>query len=120
MRDFDQAMATGEAIEQDGGLDQNLPPRIFIREPGWRVEAKIGSERTFCHLISPGQDYHHRLVDGEIYLKRGDEKLCLRCATRQGLLSFEPKRLRDKPNSKDIEVLFNALIEEIELGPERY
>ena len=70
------------------------PRRIFLNEPGWGVELKIGSERMFCYMMLPGQDYYHRLLDGEIYLRRGDERLCLACAERLGLLSFEPKLLR--------------------------
>ena len=44
--------------------------------------------------MAPGQDYYHRLLDGELYLFHGDERLCLACAERRGLLSYEPKGLR--------------------------
>lgn len=67
--------------------------RLFVREPGWRVMHKAGSVKEFCYMTAPGQDHYHRLLDGEIYLQRGDEKLCLLCADRRGLLTHEPKRL---------------------------
>jgi hypothetical protein len=70
-------------------------PRLFVREPGWHVMRKIGSDREFCFTISPGRDSYHRLSDGELYLAKGDEKLCVPCASRRGLITFEPKLLRD-------------------------
>jgi hypothetical protein len=73
------------------------PRRLFLFESGWRVELKVGSVREFCYMTAPGQDYYHRLLDGEIYLVRQDEKLCLACAERRGLLSFEHRTLRDSP-----------------------
>jgi hypothetical protein len=73
------------------------PHRLFLHEPGWRVELKAGSDREFCYMTAPGQDYYHRLLDGEVYLVRGDEKLCLACAERRGLLSYEPRTLRESP-----------------------
>src|SRR5262245_55140298 len=78
--------------EPDEGIDQ---PRLFLHEPGWRVALKAGSEREFCYAAWPGQNYYHRLLDGEVYLYRGDERLCLPCAARRGLLSFEPRQLRE-------------------------
>src|SRR4051812_38989060 len=69
--------------------------RMFLRDPTWRITVKHGSERSFCHNISPGQDYYHRIADGEIYVFHGDERLCLTCAERRGLLTFEARGLRD-------------------------
>ena len=51
-------------------------------------------------MMAPGQDYYHRLLDGEIYLVRDDEKLCLACAERRGLLSYRAlwrRPLRPQP-----------------------
>ena len=66
-------------------------PRLYLREPGWRIAVKVGSEREFCYMAAPGQDYYHRLLDGEIFLAHGEEKLCLSCADRRGLLASESK-----------------------------
>jgi hypothetical protein len=88
-------------------------PRLFLHEPGWRIAQKFGSEKEYCYMTAPGQDYYHRLLDGEVYLFHGDEKLCLRCAARRGLLSFDPKRLLDEP------VLIASTEPPYDLGPPR-
>jgi hypothetical protein len=68
---------------------------MFLSEPGWRIGVKHGSDREFCYMMMPGQDFYHRLLDGEIFLHRQDEKICLACASRRGLLVAEPRRLRE-------------------------
>ncbi len=73
--------------------DVPAPRRMFLREPGWRVGHKLGSEREFCYMMAPGQDYYHRLLDGEVYVHHGDERLCLACAERRGLLAYQPRGL---------------------------
>jgi len=69
--------------------------RMFISEPGWRVGVKAGSDREFCYTMAPGQDFYHRLLDGEVFLHRHAEKICLACAARRGLIVAEPKPLRE-------------------------
>jgi hypothetical protein len=69
--------------------------RMYLAEPGWRIGVKSGNDREFCYMMTPGQDFYHRLLDGEIFLHRHDEKLCLACASRRGLLVAEPRRLRE-------------------------
>jgi hypothetical protein len=59
------------------------------------VSIKRGNHREFCHVMAPGQDYYHRLRDGEVYLFRGDDRLCLSCACRRGIVELEPRRLRN-------------------------
>jgi hypothetical protein len=87
---------TDDAIPPDDSPAADPPvPRLFLREPGWRVAQKVGSERTFCYATAPGQDHYHHIRDGELYVHRGDERLCLPCAARHGLLSFEPRPLRE-------------------------
>lgn len=80
---------------QESEEETTLARRMFIFEPGWRIGVKTGSTREHCYMMAPGQDYYHRLLDGEIFLVRDDERLCLRCASRRGLISFEPRQLRD-------------------------
>jgi hypothetical protein len=79
----------------EGLATRESPSRLFVFEPGWRVSIKHGSHREFCYAMAPGQDYYHRLLDGELYVHHGDERLCLSCATRRGVISFEPKLLRN-------------------------
>jgi hypothetical protein len=83
--------------------DAPQPRRLFLYEPGWNVGMKVGSAREFCYMMAPGQDYYHRLADGEIYLYHADERICLACAERRGLISFEPRTLRDPLFPFDLE-----------------
>ncbi len=81
--------------QSDDDRDAFTSRRMFLAEPGWRIGVKTGSDREFCYMMLPGQDFYHRLLDGEVFLHRNEEKLCLACATRRGLLLSEPKRLRE-------------------------
>jgi hypothetical protein len=83
------------------------PRRMFVFERGWSVGMKTGSHRELCHMMAPGQDFYHRLGDGEVYVQQSTEKLCLSCAFRRGLLAFEPKQLREAvvPFVEDMEAL---------------
>jgi len=79
----------------EGIAPGNSATRLYVFEPGWRVSIKRDSSREFCHAMAPGQDYYHRLLDGELYLHHGDERLCLACATRRGVIAFGPRQLRN-------------------------
>jgi hypothetical protein len=89
--------------------DENLasPRRMFLFESGWSIRIKSGSHREFCYMMAPGQDFYHRLLDHEIFLVRAEERLCLACAARRGLIALEPKRLRDAivPIKADMEAI---------------
>jgi hypothetical protein len=106
---MNQAPYSGHEPELEAQEDEDLAPsrRMFLFEPRWRTGVKTGSHREFCHMIAPGQDYYHRLLDGEIFLVRADEKLCLACAARRGLIAYEPKRLKDAvvPIPADLEAI---------------
>ncbi len=79
----DQAQGGGGHIRRAGSISL---------EPGWRVGQKLGNDREFCYMMAPGQDYYHRVYDGEIVVLRGDERLCLACAERAGAYSRSPPR----------------------------
>ncbi len=53
---------------------------------GWSVRIKTG-QREFCHYRQPGEEWFHILINGELYLQRGSERICLNCAHRQGILT---------------------------------
>ena len=95
----------GDDLASEGDRDGREPvtPRLFVREAGWTVAVKVGSERTYCHAMAPGEDYYHRIADAEVYLHHADQRLCLPCADRLGLLNFEPKRLRPAMRGVDVE-----------------
>jgi hypothetical protein len=69
------------------------PRRLFLYDKEWRIAVKLDSHREFCYMMAPGEDHYHRLREGEIYLAREDEKLCLACGERRGLLCFSPRTL---------------------------
>lgn len=71
------------------------PQRVFLHESGWRIGHKLDSTREFCYMMAPGQDYYHRLLDGEAYVYNHEERLCFACAERRGLLSRQAKGLRE-------------------------
>ena len=58
-------------------------------------------------MRAPGQDFYHRLLDNEVYLQRDNEKLCLACASRRGLLALEPRPLHEAiiPLPADMEAI---------------
>ena len=89
------------------GSPAPIPRRMFVFERGWRVGVKTGSERELCHMMAPGQDFYHRLGDGEVFVQQNTEKLCLSCAFRRGLIAFEPRQLREAivPVIEDMEAI---------------
>jgi len=93
------------------------PRRLFLHEPGWQVALKLGSTREFCYMMAPGQDFYHRLLDGEVYLFHGDERLCLACAERRGLLAYEPKGLRPQEEVFEMDVHPAVIGVEFDLAP---
>jgi hypothetical protein len=96
------------------GDDEPTPRRLYLFEPGWRVAMKVGNDREFCYMMAPGQDYYHRFYDGEIYLRRGDERICMACAQRRGLLSYAPRALRETLGS--VEIVLRGSASEIGFG----
>ena len=69
-------------------LHEDCEPRI-----------KSGWDREFCCHKNPGEDYFHMLVGGELYIQRGDEKYCLSCAIRLGILTTD--RLHWQKDSRE-------------------
>ena len=80
----DSRFARLDDTDSHDGEEVALVRRLFVFEGGWRAGVKTGSHREFCHMMAPGQDFYHRLVDGEIFLIRDSEKVCLPCAARRG------------------------------------
>jgi hypothetical protein len=78
-----------------------IVPRLFVREPGWHVHIKGDSDRLLCYAVAPGEETYHRISDGELYLQRGDERICIPCADRLALLSYEPRMLKEPSRGVD-------------------
>lgn len=57
--------------------------RLYVPHvTGWEARIMTNSPREYCHFKTPGQDFFHLLVPGEIYLQYGSVKFCLNCAYR--------------------------------------
>ena len=56
---------------------------------GWQAHVKQGWDKLYCYYKHPGEDHFHLLVAGELYLQHGDEKVCLNCALRNGILTTD-------------------------------
>jgi hypothetical protein len=93
--------------EREQADDTTLQSRLFLLESGWRVVIKTDSQRAFCFMMAPGQDFYHSLLDGEIFLQRGEQRFCMACAVRRGLVALRPKQL------PEIGVVFPATLEPI-------
>ncbi|MCA9054607.1 MAG: hypothetical protein KDA75_12270 [Planctomycetaceae bacterium] len=64
--------------------------RLYVPDhERYRVRIMTGAERSYCYQRTPGQDYYHLIVPGEIYLDGGEEKLCLNCALRRGVTTID-------------------------------
>lgn len=64
--------------------------RLYLPEhQQYRVRVMTGVEREYCFQKAPGQDYYHLLVPGELFVDSGDERLCINCALRRGILTFD-------------------------------
>jgi len=64
--------------------------RLYVPHPEeWIAALKTGWEKWYCYSKNPDEDFFHLILKGEIYLQSGNEKLCLRCAMRQGIITTE-------------------------------
>jgi hypothetical protein len=91
-----------ESSENPQG-DSPIPDtRLYVPDNAeWNVVIKRDSERSFCYAKHPGEDWFHLLLSGEIYLTRGHEQYCLRCALRMNFVThdrlFWQNRVSRKP-----------------------
>lgn len=78
--------------------EPKLPPpptdgfdrRVYLPDiEGWHARIKQGWDNDYCYAKSPGQDYFHLLLNGEVYIQKEHEKFCLNCAVRLGLVTTD-------------------------------
>jgi hypothetical protein len=85
-------MADSAPPAPDAAASPGLRPdyRLYVPQHDLvRVRVMEGVDREYCFQKAPGQDYYHLLIPGEIYVDTGDERLCLNCALRRELISFD-------------------------------
>lgn len=64
--------------------------RLYVQNAeGWQARVKRGWEKQYCYSKAPGEDYFHLILNGEVFLEHHDEKLCLTCAIRRGILTTD-------------------------------
>lgn len=86
--------------------------RLYLPWPeGWEIRIKSGP-REYCYYRNPKEEWFHLLVDGELFLQFSEQKICLNCAYRQGILTDD--RLfwqtgRRRPRIPPSEETMNAL-----------
>lgn len=69
-------------------LEQDI--RLYVLEPeNWQARVKQDWEKEYCYQKNPGEDYFHRLVAGEVFFQREDERYCLNCALRRGIVTYD-------------------------------
>jgi hypothetical protein len=93
--------------ESNGGGTGNLPPRapwadarLYVpNDDGFSAAIKHGWTKEYCFLQNPGENYYHLLLNGEIYLQRGNEKYCLSCSVRHGFVTHERGYWQKGPSS---------------------
>lgn len=64
-------------------IDRRL---YFPDSEGWVLRVKSGA-REYCSHRNPTEEWFHLLIDGELFLQFGEERICLNCAFRSGLLT---------------------------------
>lgn len=89
MSDDESLFASADPTSgEDGPLENDC--RLYHPDgDGWKAHIKTGGERQYCYSQVPGQDHFHLILPGEIFVQKGDEKLCLMCALRRGVLTTE-------------------------------
>ena len=62
--------------------------RLYVHDPdSWQAKVRRRGDRIFCYSKRPEDDGHHQIGVGELYVQKGDERLCLTCAIRLGAVT---------------------------------
>ena len=79
--------------------------RLYIPEPNvWTARVKLGWEKEYCYAKTPGQDYLHLLLNGEVFIESREERLCLTCALRRGVITTDRLYWQNRPRLNSIPV----------------
>lgn len=79
--------------------------RLYVPDDNWEAKIRRSGDRFYCYGKFAGEDWHHQIVTGEIYLQRGDEKFCLSCAIRQKVVTADRlywQHLTKDPNRRPL------------------
>ncbi|MCX7419181.1 MAG: hypothetical protein NT013_06545 [Planctomycetia bacterium] len=84
----DEAQSSLGTARTESDTNLSKPPlaqdrRLYVpHSQNWQAGIQTGA-REYCCIRQPGQDWFHLLVNGEIYLQFGTDKMCLNCAFQQ-------------------------------------
>ena len=99
MSDFEKQPENREPAEPPADV------RFYIPEPKiWTARVKVDWEKEYCYAKLPGQDYLHLLLAGEIFIESRDERLCLTCALRKGVITTDRLYWQNRPRMASIPV----------------
>ena len=81
-------------MDQNAATPKSTPEpqpdhRLYVPPDGWEAHVKRGWEKEYCYAQNPGEDFFHPILSGEIFLQRDNEKFCLNCALRNGLITAD-------------------------------
>ena len=77
--------------------------RLYVLDPEtWTTSIKLNWEKEYCYFQTPGQDYFHLLLCGEIYLQGKIEKCCLQCGLRRGIITNDRLYWQREPDAIDL------------------
>jgi len=82
-------VSAGEPAGEVAGPEEAEDTRLYLPgwESGWRVRLKTTWDREYCFATNPGEEFYHLLMAGEVYVEYDEEKYCLGCARRRGVIS---------------------------------
>lgn len=79
--------------------------RLYIPDDHWEARTRRAGEQMYCFGKFEGEDWHHQIVTGELFLQRGSEVLCLSCAMKHGVVTTDRvfwQHLAKDPNRRPI------------------
>ncbi len=79
-------MSSNNGHSSAGQQDNRL---YVINVEDWTASVKLNWDKEYCFQKKPGEDYFHLLLCGEIFVQTGDEKYCLNCAFRRGIVTTD-------------------------------
>lgn len=78
------------AAPDDNGSHRADDLRLYVQQSGLcRVVTKTDWNKEYCFLQHPGENHFHLLVHGEVFVQKADERYCLNCAFRLGLVTHD-------------------------------
>ncbi|MCA9109333.1 MAG: hypothetical protein KDA52_05270 [Planctomycetaceae bacterium] len=96
-------MADSAESQDHSESEQSQTPvdrRLYLTDTEhWTAAVKQGTDRQYCFVQNPGEGFFHLILDGEIFVRSGDEQVCLNCALRRGLVTTDRLFWQHRPKT---------------------